>query len=156
MTLQTMVVLMIGMAFGSRLGAATVLLYLVEGAFGLPVFSGTPERGIGLAYMAGPTGGYLAGFLAAAGLAGWLAERGLGRGVASTALCMLLGIVVIYGAGLLWLATLVGWDQRVLALGLFPFLGAELLKLSLASCLMPALWMLVRRRAAPRQGGDHE
>ena len=75
MTFQGAVVLLIGLAYGPRLAAATLLLYLAEGAVGLPVFAGTPERGIGLAYMVGPTGGYLAGFLAAAVIAGWTAER---------------------------------------------------------------------------------
>ena len=78
MTMQTFVVLAVGMAFGWRLGATTVLLYLVEGAAGLPVFAGTPEKGIGLAYMAGPTGGYLVGFVLAAAAVGALAQRGLG------------------------------------------------------------------------------
>jgi biotin transport system substrate-specific component len=77
MTMQTFVVLGLGAAFGWRLGMATVALYLLEGAMGLPVFAGTPEKGIGLAYMAGPTGGYLAGFVVAAGITGWLAEKGL-------------------------------------------------------------------------------
>ena len=71
--MQTFVVLMIGMAFGSRLGVATVLLYLAEGAAGLPVFAGTPEKGIGIAYMMGTTGGYLLGFVLAAGIVGALA-----------------------------------------------------------------------------------
>lgn len=75
MTMQTLVVLLLGMAYGARLGAATVLLYLAEGAVGLPVFAGTPERGIGIAYMMGPTGGYLAGFVLSAAITGWLTER---------------------------------------------------------------------------------
>jgi len=79
MTMQSLVVLLVGMAFGWRLGVATVLLYLFEGLLGLPVFAGTPEKGIGLAYMAGPTGGYLLGFVPAAALTGWLAECGWDR-----------------------------------------------------------------------------
>src|SRR5690349_15200312 len=82
MTMQSFVVLVIGMAYGARLAGATVALYLLEGALGLPVFAGTPEKGIGLAYMAGPTGGYLAGFAVAAVAMGWLAERGWDRGLA--------------------------------------------------------------------------
>ena len=73
--MQTLVVLLLGMAFGARLAAATVLLYLAEGAVGLPVFAGTPERGIGIAYMLGPTGGYLVGFVLSAAITGWLTER---------------------------------------------------------------------------------
>ena len=91
MTMQTFVVLGLGAAFGWRLGMATVALYLLEGAFGLPVFAGTPEKGIALAYMTGPTGGYLAGFVLAAGVTGWLAERGFDRNYLTTAAAMLIG-----------------------------------------------------------------
>ncbi|MCB1835617.1 MAG: biotin transporter BioY, partial [Geminicoccaceae bacterium] len=96
MTMQTFAVLVIGMAFGWRLGAATVLLYLAEGALGLPVFAGTPERGIGLAYMAGPTGGFLAGFVVAAALVGMLAHRGWDRRLSTTLVAMVLGTAVIF------------------------------------------------------------
>lgn len=143
LTMQTFVVLMIGMAFGSRLGMATVLLYLAEGAAGLPVFSGTPEKGIGLAYMLGTTGGYLLGFVLAAGVVGYLAERGWDRNPISTAVAMLLGNVVIYIPGLLWLGAIVGWDKPVLAWGLTPFLAGDALKLALAAVLMPALWRML-------------
>src|SRR5262249_11270176 len=81
MTMQTFVVLCLGAVLGPRLGATTVLLYLAEGAVGLPVFAGTPEKGLGLAYMAGPTGGYLVGFVAGAAVTGWLAERGWDRSI---------------------------------------------------------------------------
>lgn len=143
MTMQTLVVLMLGMAYGWRLGAATMLLYLAEGAAALPVFVGTPEKGIGLAYMAGPTGGYLLGFVLAAGLTGWLAERGWDRNVVTTALAMLLGNLVIYVPGLLWLGTLFGWDKPILAWGLTPFVLGDLAKLSLAAVAMPLAWRLV-------------
>ena len=149
MNMQTFVVLMVGMAFGWRLGAATVLLYLAEGALGLPVFAGTPEKGIGLAYMAGPTGGYLFGFVFAAALTGWLAERGFDRNVMLTAVAMLLGNAVIYIPGLLWLGTVVGWDQPVLAWGLMPFLFGDATKLALAALLMPMLWKLPGARQKP-------
>ena len=145
-TMQTLVVLMLGMAYGWRLGAATVLLYLAEGAAGLPVFAGTPEKGIGLAYMAGPTGGYLLGFVLAAGLTGWLAERGWDRNAATTALAMLLGNLAIYAPGLFWLGSLLGWDKPILAWGLSPFVLGELAKLALASLAMPLAWRLVRGR----------
>lgn len=145
MTMQTFAVLVLGMAYGWRLGAATIMLYLLEGAFGLPVFAGTPEKGIGLAYIAGPTGGYLAGFLLAAAACGWLAERGWDRSVAKTVAAMLVGNVCMYVPGLLWLGTLVGWDKPVLAWGLTPFLLGELTKLALAAVLLPAVWKLVRR-----------
>ncbi len=146
MTLQTLAVLGLGMAYGWRLAFATLLLYLAQGAFGLPVFAGTPEKGIGLAYIMGPTGGYLLGFLLAATLCGWLAERGWDRNVATTALAMLLGNIVIYVPGLLWLGALVGWDKPVLAWGLTPFLLGDATKLVLAALILPGLWMLLGRK----------
>ncbi|HEX9790005.1 MAG TPA: biotin transporter BioY [Kiloniellales bacterium] len=145
MTMQTFVVIALGMAYGWRLGAATIMLYLLEGAFGLPVFAGTPEKGIGLAYIAGPTGGYLAGFVLAAAAAGWLAERGWDRSIVKTAVAMLAGNVCIYVPGLLWLGTLVGWDKPVLAWGMTPFLLADLTKVALACAVIPALWKFVKR-----------
>lgn len=145
MTMQTFVVLVIGTSFGWRLGAATVALYLVEGALGLPVFAGTPEKGIGLAYMVGPTGGYLLGYLPAAALCGFLASRGWDRGIVTTALSMLLGTVVIYAFGLSWLGAVVGWDKPVLAWGLTPFVFGDLLKLALATAVLPLIWKFVGR-----------
>ena len=145
MTMQTFAVLTLAMAFGPVLGTATVALYLLEGAFGLPVFASTPAKGIGIAYMVGPTGGYLAGMLAAAAVAGWLAKQGWDRSVARTALTMLLGSVTIYVPGLLWLATLVGLEQAV-ALGLTPFVLGEGLKIALAAFLLPVAWRLIGRK----------
>lgn len=147
LTMQTFAVLAIGAALGWRLGLATVLLYLAEGAAGLPVFAGTPEKGIGLAYMMGPTGGYLLGYLPAAAVCGWLAERGWDRSVALTALAMLAGTVTIYLPGLLWLGAVVGWDKPVLAWGLTPFLLGDLLKLGLASAALPLVWRLIGRNS---------
>ncbi len=144
-TMQTFVVLALGMAYGWRLGGATLLLYLAEGAAGLPVFAGTPEKGIGLAYMMGGTGGYLVGFVAAAALVGWFAERGWDRSAATTALAMLLGNIAIYVPGLLWLGALFGWDKPILAWGLYPFLIGDAFKLVLAAALMPLAWRAVRR-----------
>ena len=147
-TLQTLVVLSIGMAYGWRLGGATLLLYLAEGALGLPVFANTPERGIGITYMLGGTGGYLLGFVLAAALTGWLAERGWDRSIPTTAAAMLLGNIVIYVPGLLWLGSIVGWDKPVLAWGLTPFIWGDLAKLAIAAGLLPGLWWLVGRRSA--------
>lgn len=146
MTMQTFMVLGLGMAYGWRLGAATVLLYLAEGAMGLPVFAGTPEKGIGLAYMAGGTGGYLLGYVMAAGACGWLAERGWDRNVITAALAMLAGNVLIYVPGLLWLGILFGWDQPILEWGLTPFVLGDLAKLALAAAALPLAWKLVGRR----------
>ena len=146
MTMQTLVVLVLGMAYGWRLAGATLLLYLAEGAFGLPVFAGTPEKGIGLAYMLGGTGGYLIGFVLAAVVCGWLAERGWDRRVATTALAMLIGNVLIYVPGLLWLGALYGWDKPILEWGLTPFVLGDLTKLALAALALPLAWKLMGRR----------
>ncbi|GAA4532176.1 biotin transporter BioY [Chelativorans composti] len=151
MTMQTLVVLTLGMAFGWRLAAAAVALYLAQGAFGLPVFAGTPERGIGLAYVMGPTGGYLLGYLPAAALCGWLAERGWDRSIMKTAFAMLAGNVVIHTFGLAWLGAVIGWDKPVLALGLFPFALGDLTKLALAALILPLAWQLVGTRPELRR-----
>lgn len=146
LTLQTFVVLVLGMVYGARLGAATVGTYLLVGAGGLPVFAGTPEKGIALAYMVGPTGGYLLGFVIAAWICGALAARGWDRNVVSTALAMLVGNAAIYIPGLLWLGWLLGWDKPILEWGLTPFLLGDLTKLVLAAALMPLAWKLLGRR----------
>lgn len=147
MTMQTMVILYIGMAFGWRLGSLTVLLYLAEGAMGLPVFAGTPEKGIGVAYMMGGTGGYLVGFVLAAAASGWLAERGWDRNIATTALALLVGYVLIFSSGLLWLGTLFGWDKPILDWGLTPFLLGGVTKLALGAALTALTWKLFRHRS---------
>lgn len=148
MTMGTLAVLAIGMAYGWRLGVATILLYLAEGAMGLPVFAGTPEKGIGFAYMLGGTGGYLVGYILAAASVGWLAERGWDKNVLRTALAMLVGNVLIYLPGLLWLGTLFGWDKPILEWGLFPFVLGDLAKLGLAAALMPFAWKMLGRPRA--------
>ncbi len=119
------------------------MLYLAEGALGLPVFSGTPEKGIGLAYMMSTTGGYLVGFVLAVGTVGFLAERGWDRTPQTTAAAMLIGNIVIYIPGLLWLGSVVGWDKPVFTWGLTPFLAGDALKLIIAAFLMPTLWKLL-------------
>ena len=144
MTMQTFVVLVLGAAYGPRLGMATMLLYLAEGALGLPVFAGTPEKGIGLAYMMGPTGGYLVGFVLAAGLTGWMAERGWDRNVAGVLIAMSLGHLLILGIGALWLAQLIGWGKAWL-FGLLPFWAATILKTLLAAAALPLAWRLTGR-----------
>ncbi|AMS39766.1 biotin transporter BioY [Aminobacter sp. NyZ550] len=140
MTMQTLVVIGLGLALGPVRGTAAVALYLAQGALGLPVFAGTPEKGIGLAYMTGPTGGYLAGYLPAAVLAGWLAERGWDRNAATAMLAALLAGAVIYVPGLLWLGNVVGWDKPVLAFGLYPFISGDVMKAVLAAIAFPAAW----------------
>lgn len=147
MTLQTLAVLTLAAVYGCRLGTAAVLAYLLVGAAGLPVFAGTPERGLGLAYMMGPTGGYLLGFLPAAALAGALADRGWDRRLFGAGLAMTLGLAVIMGAGWAWLALTLG-PAEALATGVAPFLPAEVVKVCLAMILLPLAWTIVGSRAA--------
>jgi biotin transport system substrate-specific component len=144
MSMQTFAVLVIGAAYGWRLGAATVLLYLAEGAAGLPVFAGTPEKGVGLAYMLGPTGGYLVGFVAGAAVTGWLCERGWDRSWALLLAAMLIGHVLIFVFGVAWLATLIGFD-KAWAAGVTPFYLATLLKTLLAAAVIKGGWTLAAR-----------
>lgn len=146
LTLQTFVVLVLGVAYGWKLGTATVLLYLLEGALGLPVFAGTPEKGIGVAYMMGPTGGYLLGFVAGAALCGWLAERGWDRSWRLTAVAMTLGHALILAFGWAWLAALLQSAEKAYLAGVAPFYAATVLKTALAVAVMPAAWRLVGRR----------
>ncbi len=146
MTMQTLVVLGLGMALGSRLGVAAVMLYMAEGAMGLPVFSGTPEKGLGVAYMMGPTGGYLLGFVVAAWATGFMAERGWDRGVISTASAMVIGNGIIYALGLLWLGSLLGWDKPIIEWGMTPFLLADATKILLAVIIMPTAWRLIGKK----------
>jgi biotin transport system substrate-specific component len=146
MTMQTYILLVLGMAYGWRLGGAMVLLYLAEGAAGLPVFAGTPAKGIGLAYMAGSTGGYLVGFVLAALLCGWLAERGWDRHLLSTAVAMTAGTALIFIPGLLWLGVLFGWDKPIVAWGLIPFLPGAVAKIALAMFTLPLAWRAVGRK----------
>ena len=146
MTMTTFVVLVIGMVYGWKLGAATILLYLAEGAMGLPVFAGTPEKGIGIAYMMGPTGGYLMGYVLAAAICGYLAQLSWDKRTSTTALAMLIGNAAIYIPGLLWLGMLLGWDKPILEWGLIPFIAGDILKLALAAATIPLIWKLSKRR----------
>jgi biotin transport system substrate-specific component len=136
MTLQTLVVLVLGAAFGARLAAATVALYLLEGLLGLPVFAGAVA---GPAYMAGPTGGFLLGFLIAAALIGFLAERGWDRSWGRLVAAMTLGHVAIFALGFGWLAVLIG-PEKGFALGVAPFALATIVKTLLAAALIVAAW----------------
>lgn len=137
LTLQTFATVMLAFMVGWRLAGATVLAYLAEGALGLPVFAGTPGKGVGIAYMTGPTGGYLVGLLFAAVLVGFLADRGAGRRLGSTIATLLAGVVLIYVPGVLWLALYIGLGPAVQA-GAAPFLLAEAVKLGLATALLRA------------------
>jgi biotin transport system substrate-specific component len=150
MTMQTLVVLMLGMAYGSRMAAGTVLAYLLVGAAGFPVLAGTPARGIGLAYMMGPTGGFLIGFLLAAWLVGFLAERGFDRSLLACGAAMLLGHAVISLSGVVWLAALLG-TTKAIEIGFMPFLASSVLKTALGAVAMPLIWRVVDRRSMLRQ-----
>lgn len=141
MTMQTFVVLMIGATYGWRLGGATVVAYLLEGAAGLPVFA---QFSGGAHVLVGPTAGYLAGFVMAALLTGYLAERGFGRNLATAAISFALGTIVIFACGLAYLASLIGVDKAI-EFGLLPFVYSEPTKVALATLLLPGCWKLVRR-----------
>ena len=137
MTMQTFVVLFLGIALGPKIGLLTVSLYLFEGIFGLPVFAGTPEKGIGLIYFTGPTMGYLIGFLVAAYIAGSFKYN---KGTINTFLKLILSVSFIYILGIIWLGTLIGWEKPIFKLGVQPFLLAELFKLTLLTILLP--WII--------------
>ena len=141
MTMQTFAVLVVGMAFGPSLAIVTVGLYLLQGALGLPVFSGTPARGIGWAYMMGPTGGYLLGFLVASGVVGVLAQRGFDRSFGMTLAAMTVGTLVIFTFGFAWLAGLIGME-KAWTFGVEPFLLAAAFKIVLAALVLPIAWKL--------------
>ena len=132
MTMQTFVVLFLGMFFGYKIGVATIILYLFEGIIGLPVFSNSPERGVGLTYFVGPTMGYLVGFILACFLASFVKEK---DNYLKIFLKLSLSVSVIYILGILWLGNLIGWDKPIIQLGVTPFLPAEITKILLLSLL---------------------
>lgn len=136
MTLHTLAVMGLAVSVGPRLTAATLLAYLGAGALGFPVFSGTPERGIGLAYMMGPTGGYLAGYLLGAVVTSALA---LGRGTVGKLLAMLAGLAIIYALGLAWLGVFVP-VSKLMAAGFLPFILGDLLKVALVAAGSALPW----------------
>ena len=130
MTMHTLVVLILGIGFGWKLGLATVSLYLIEGIIGIPVFSGTPEKGIGIIYFTGPTMGYLLGFLIAVYISGrFIYDKNLIKNF----LKLLLATSFIYILGMAWLGNLIGWDKPIFQLGAQPFLLAELFKILIAT-----------------------
>jgi|TARA_B100002051_G_scaffold200905_1_gene190889 biotin transport system substrate-specific component len=132
MTMQTFVVLLMGMAFGWKIGVATVSLYLLEGILGFPVFAGTPEKGIGISYMLAHTGGYLAGFQFAAFFAGYL---NFNTNIFKVFIKLVLCVSIIYILGMFWLGMLIGWDKPIFQLGALPFLFAELFKITILTLL---------------------
>lgn len=150
MTMQTLVVIVLGMAYGSRLALATVCAYLLAGAAGLPVFAGTPARGVGLAYMMGPTAGFLVGFALSAWLVGFLAERGWDRTFLKCAAAMVLGHLTISLCGVVYLSILMG-TAKAISVGFMPFLASSALKTALGAACMPLIWRVLGRRSAAQE-----
>ena len=144
MTMQTLVVLIIGATYGWRLGGATMLLYIGEGMLGLPVFANTPPQVASPAYLLGPTGGYLVGYVAAAVVMGFLAERGWDRSLWRVLVMMSVGHLIIFAFGLAWLTQLFG-PAKAWAVGAAPFVAGTVLKTALAAALMKAAWTMIRR-----------
>ncbi len=138
-SLQTLSVLLVGAALGSRLGFAAVALYVAQGLAGMPVFSG--GNGGWAYFAAAPSAGYIIGFALGAFAVGWLAEHGWGRHVLTMALAMVIGNVVIYAAGVFRLSDFVGWGG-VWEFGVRPFLAGDAIKIGIASGLLPAAWKL--------------
>jgi len=136
MTMQTFVVLFLGISFGYKIGLATVGLYLLEGIIGFPVFSNSPEKGIGLIYFTGPTMGYLIGFLAAAFISGYMNYKTSFIVVFAK---LIVSVSIIYVLGIVWLGILIGWDKPLFEIGVFPFLLAELFKISILAILASKL-----------------
>ena len=132
MTMQTFTVLFLGVAFGWKISVLTVSAYLFEGILGLPVFAGTPEKGLGLIYFTGPTMGYLIGFLVAAFFAGYINFR---TNFFLIFVKLIFCVAIIYILGIVWLGFLIGWDKPILQLGVMPFMLAELFKILLLSLL---------------------
>ena len=139
MTMQTFVVLFLGLSFGYKIGLATVGLYLIEGIIGLPVFSNSPEKGIGLVYFTGPTMGYLIGFISACFLASFIK---LNDNYFVIFAKLILSVSTIYILGILWLGTLIGWDKPIIELGVMPFLLAEIFKITLLTILAKKIYNL--------------
>ena len=145
MSLQTLVVLGIGAAYGLRLGVATLLLYMAQGAMGYPVFQSTPEKGLGIAYMLGSTGGYLLGFVAMAAIVGWAVDRGWGRSIVKMLGVMLVAEVVMMALGFSWLSLLIG-AEKSWQFGVVPFIVPDLIKVALAAAAVPAIWALLPKK----------
>jgi biotin transport system substrate-specific component len=150
-TFQPMLVLVGGAALGARLGMTSQLLYLALGIAGLPVFAASPDLPQGAARLFAPTGGYLMAFPLAAFIAGWLAERGFDRHYPTAVLAMTCGLAAIFAGGVLWLAFFTQPARGLaaaLAVGFYPFIVADVLKLLVAAGVMPGLWWLLRGNSA--------
>ena len=142
MTMQTFVVLFLGIAFGYKIGFLMVGLYLLEGIIGFPVFAGSPEKGVGLIYFTGPTMGYLIGFLVAVYFAGIFKYD---KGLINSFLKLIFSVSIIYIFGIIWLGNLLGWEKPIFKLGAEPFLLAELFKMLLLTLLIPTLLKIKKK-----------
>ena len=136
MTMQTFAILLIGITLGYKIGLATVMLYLIEGIVGLPVFANSPEKGIGIVYFVGPTMGYLVGFLIAVYYAGYFKYD---KGILNTFIKLIFAVSFIYILGIIWLGIIIGWEKPLFKIGAQPFLLAELFKILLLLFLTPTL-----------------
>ena len=140
MTMQTYVVLVIGMIYGCKLGFLTLLTYLIEGALGIPVFA----KGGGLIYLTGPTAGYLYGMLIASGVIGYYSERGLVKSSIDAILPLILGTNIIFICGVGYLGSIIGYEKALIA-GLLPFIPSEFFKIALALCTIGLLWKYFKK-----------
>ena len=143
-TFQPMIVLLGGLALGSRLGFLSQAMYLAAGIAGLPVFAASPTLPSGILRLIGPTGGYLMSYPIAAFIVGYLADRGFDRHYAKSWLAMLVGLIVIYACGSAWLALSIGMTAA-LAAGVYPFVVADLMKLLVGAGVLPGMWRLIGR-----------
>ena len=137
----TMVVFLIGMTCGWKLGLATIAFYYLQAIIGLPVLAGTPEKGIGLVYMLGPTGGYLAGFVVAVAITGYFANKNIYQNYWKSAAVLICSNIIIYALGASWLSGLIGWEKAV-QLGILPFIYGDILKIALAILLVSSCLQL--------------
>ena len=135
MTMQTFVVFIIAMAYGWKLSLLTLIVYLIEGAAGIPVFA----KGGGLLYLTGPTAGYLYGMTIAAGIMGYFADLGYGKTITKCIIPLLIGTIIIFVLGVGYLSTIIGYE-KALAAGLLPFIPSELFKIALALFIIPSIW----------------
>ena len=142
-TMGTFAVLSVGAAYGARLGLATILGYMIIGALGFDVFAGSSAEKFGMTYMMGGTGGYLVGYVFAVLALGTFAQMGWDRSIPKMALAMLVGNVLIYVPGIIWLGMLYGWNQPILQWGLTPFLIGDAAKLVLAALILPQAWKMI-------------
>lgn len=142
MNLGTLAIMAMGVAFGWRMAVATLLLYLAQGAAGLPVFQGTPERGIGIAYMLGSTGGFLAGYVVLAAIAGWAADRGWDRSFFKLFGALLVADAILMLMGFAWLSGLIS-PEKAWAFGVQPFILVDLVKVAIVAAAGPAVWAAI-------------